>query len=186
MLNLPNILTILRVIFVPVIAIIFYSPIEYAHQIAAAIFWLTAVTDFFDGYLARKWQQESKLGAFLDPVADKLCVAVTLIILLQNDPSIGIALSVAFILGREITISALREWMAEIGARAAVAVSWVGKWKTFAQMSAIFWMMMMWQMPEVLGFDIYQLAVWLLYVSAGLSLWSMVSYLRAAWPLIKE
>lgn len=183
MLTLPNILTMLRVIFIPVIGLVYYSGHQYAHQIAAIVFGLTAATDALDGYLARKWNQTSKFGAFLDPVADKLAVAVCLVILLQNEPTILMALCVAIIIGREITISALREWMAELGERATVKVSIVGKLKTIAQMAAIGFMM--WEAPTW-GLPVYQFGQLALYIAAALTLWSMISYLKAAWPVIRS
>jgi CDP-diacylglycerol---glycerol-3-phosphate 3-phosphatidyltransferase len=142
-------------------------------------FGAAALTDWLDGYLARKWNQTSPLGAFLDPVADKLMVAVALVVLLQADPRVLIALPVIVIIGREITVSALREWMAEIGARATVAVSALGKVKTTAQMISIVVLILR---ESVFGPWIYGLGVVLLYVAALLTLWSMVLYLVSAWP----
>ena len=135
------------------------------------------------GYLARKWNQTSAFGAFLDPVADKLLVAVSLVMLLREDPSGELAFLVAIIIGREITVSALREWMAELGRRASVAVSWIGKWKTAFQMTAIG--MMLWQ-DSTFGIDWYALGLGLLFIAAALTLWSMVAYLRSAWPLMRR
>ena len=181
--NIPNMLTSLRVILIPVIAIVFYMDFPYARQVAAVLFLITAITDALDGYLARKWNQMSKFGAFLDPVADKLAVAIALLLILQADPRVAIAVPVGIIIGREITISALREWMAELGKRATVAVSIVGKLKTIAQMTAIVALMLeinIWFVPT------YQLGFIALYVAAGLTLWSMLSYLKAAWPELKE
>lgn len=182
-LNLPNILTWMRIILIPVFVIAYYLPIGVAHQLAACIFLTCAVTDFLDGWLARRWGQTTQFGAFLDPVADKLAVATALVILLQNDPTLWVVFPVAVIIGREITISALREWMAELGLRANVAVSILGKLKTVAQMTAL--VMMMWG-SDILGLPTYQIGLVLLYVAAVLTLWSMVRYLRAALHVLPE
>jgi CDP-diacylglycerol--glycerol-3-phosphate 3-phosphatidyltransferase len=135
--TIPNILTFLRIILIPVLVIVFYVPGQWSYQISALIFGLAAVTDWLDGYLARRLQQTSPFGAFLDPVADKLMVAVALVLLVQDNPSPLFAVPAAIIIGREIVISALREWMSEIGARTKVAVSIIGKVKTTLQMIAI-------------------------------------------------
>ena len=137
------------------------------------------MTDWWDGYLARRWQQVSPMGAFLDPVADKLMVAVALVLLVQAEPTPHLALPAAVIIGREITVSALREWMAEVGDRAAVAVTLVGKFKTMLQMVAILFLI---YRDSLWGFPVYRSGMVLLYVAAALTLWSMVVYLRAAWP----
>nr|MDQ3958755.1 CDP-diacylglycerol--glycerol-3-phosphate 3-phosphatidyltransferase [Pseudomonadota bacterium] len=128
--NIPNTLTLVRIALIPIFVIVFYLPIKWSHVATAVIFALAALTDWLDGYLARRLGQTSALGAFLDPVADKLMVAVVLVFLLQQNPSPWLALPAAIIIGREITISALREWMAELGVRARVAVSSLGKIKT--------------------------------------------------------
>jgi CDP-diacylglycerol--glycerol-3-phosphate 3-phosphatidyltransferase/cardiolipin synthase len=159
--------------------VIFYLPVPWARPVCGLVFTLAALTDWLDGWLARRWEQTSPLGAFLDPVADKLMVAVALVLLVQGDPSMWLALPAAVIIGREITVSALREWMAEIGARAKVAVSMAGKLKTTAQMVAIVLLILG---GPVLGLPIVELGMVLLYVAALLTLWSMVLYLRAAWP----
>lgn len=182
-LTLPLLLTLLRVAAIPVVLVLFYVDIAYARQIAALIYGSAAITDWFDGYLARKWNQTSKFGAFLDPVADKLLVAVCLVMLLRAEPDGILALLAAVIIGREITISALREWMAELGSRAHVAVSWVGKVKTGFQMTAIG--LMIWRI-DTLGLPIYTIGYLLLFIAAALTIWSMVVYLRAAWPLMVE
>lgn len=139
--NLPNLLTVLRVAVIPVVLVLFYLPIEHSRQIATLLYAAACVTDWIDGYLARKWGQTSKFGAFLDPVADKLLVTVTLIMLLDAEVAEGrgrlLAVLVAIIIGREVTISALREWMAELGQRTSVAVGKVGKFKTIFQMVAV-------------------------------------------------
>jgi CDP-diacylglycerol--glycerol-3-phosphate 3-phosphatidyltransferase len=177
--NIPNILTILRILLIPVFVVVFYSDAPWAPYVAAAVFGAAALTDWLDGYLARLWNQTSPLGAFLDPVADKLMVAVALILLVQYDPRTLVALPAMVIVGREITVSALREWMAEVGARAKVAVSMIGKIKTTAQMISIVLMILR---DTVFGPWVYGLGVLLLYVAAVLTLWSMVLYMRAAWP----
>lgn len=177
--NIPNLLTLLRIVLIPVFVGIFYLPVGWSHIACALVFGLAAVTDWFDGYLARRLGQVSPLGAFLDPVADKLMVAVALILLVQAEPSPELALPAAIIIGREITISALREWMAELGARAAVAVSLVGKFKTAAQMLAI--LLLIYHQP-LFELPVREIGYVLLYLAAGLTLWSMAVYLRAAWP----
>ncbi|MGB7552334.1 MAG: CDP-diacylglycerol--glycerol-3-phosphate 3-phosphatidyltransferase [Chromatiaceae bacterium] len=177
--NVPNILTLLRIFLIPVFVGFFYLPFTWARLACALVFGLAALTDLVDGYLARRWGQTSALGTFLDPVADKLMVAVALVLLVEADPRPLLALPAAVIIGREITVSALREWMAELGVRARVAVSQVGKFKTTAQMIAIL-ILILGKAPW--GLPIYEPALGLLYVAAGLTLWSMFIYLRAAWP----
>ena len=177
--NIPNSLTLIRIFLIPVFIVVFYLPYQWAHLLAAAIFTLAAVTDLLDGYLARKLDQTSKLGAFLDPVADKLRVAVVLVLLVQYDPSIWMALPAAVIIGREITVSALREWMAELGARRKVAVSFWGKFKTVAQMIALILLI---YREAVFGLPTYQIGMIALYIAALLTLWSMLQYLYLAWP----
>lgn len=177
--NIPNILTLLRILLIPVFVVLFYLPWQYAAEACAIVFALAAITDWFDGYLARKLKQVSALGAFLDPVADKLMVAAALILLVQQDPIPGLAIPVLVIIGREITISALREWMAEIGARAQIAVSTIGKVKTAFQMTAIFLLI---YRNDLFGLPLYTIGFVLLYVAVILTLWSMFLYLRAAWP----
>ncbi|WP_428625040.1 CDP-diacylglycerol--glycerol-3-phosphate 3-phosphatidyltransferase [Sedimenticola sp.] len=181
--NIPNILTLLRILLIPVFVVLFYLPWQYATEACAMVFALAAVTDWFDGYLARRLKQVSALGAFLDPVADKLMVAAALILLVQQDPIPGLAIPVLVIIGREITISALREWMAEIGARAQIAVSAIGKVKTAFQMTAIFFMI---YRSDFYGLPLYTIGFVLLYVAVILTLWSMFMYLRAAWPSLND
>lgn len=177
--NTPNLLTLLRIALIPVFVAIFYLPLTGARLACALVFGAAAATDWLDGYLARRWGQTSPLGAFLDPVADKLMVAVALVLLVQADSRAVLALPAAVIIGREIAVSALREWMAELGARSRVAVSAVGKFKTTAQMVAI--VLLILHRP-VLDVPVYRLGLVLLYLAAVLTLWSMVLYLRAAWP----
>ena len=188
--NLPMALTLGRVLAIPAVLALFYLPIPHARQWACVLYSAACLTDWLDGYLARRWNQTSKFGAFLDPVADKLMVAVCLVSLLHAvPPGMGdatkgmLAAMVAVIIGREITVSALREWMAELGRRAKVSVSWIGKLKTGFQMTAIG--MMIWDIPTF-GLPWYQMGYWLLLVAAVLTLYSMFSYLRAAWPLMRN
>jgi CDP-diacylglycerol--glycerol-3-phosphate 3-phosphatidyltransferase len=180
-LNLPNILTLLRIVLIPVLVILFYLPGKWMPLLCAAIFGLAAVTDWLDGYLARRLKQQSVFGAFLDPVADKLMVAVALVLLVEANHDLFFTIPVAIIIGREIAISALREWMSEIGKRATVAVSIIGKVKTAAQMVAI--LLLLYDTP-VAGFPTRLVGLVLLYVAAVLTLWSMLIYMRAAWPVI--
>ncbi|NCA71343.1 MAG: CDP-diacylglycerol--glycerol-3-phosphate 3-phosphatidyltransferase [Sphingobacteriia bacterium] len=177
--NTPNILTMLRIALIPVFVVVFYIDARWAPYVAAGIFGAAALTDWLDGYLARRWGQTSPLGAFLDPVADKLMVAVALVLLVQYDPRTLLALPAVVIIGREITVSALREWMAEIGSRAQVAVSMTGKIKTTAQMISIVLLILH---DTIFGQWVYVLGLVLLQVAAILTLWSMFLYLRAAWP----
>lgn len=182
--NIPNQLTLLRILLIPVFVLVFYLPFGWSHFVACGIFILAAVTDILDGYLARKLNQTSSLGAFLDPVADKLMVAVALVLLVQDNPgNVYLALSAAIIIGREITVSALREWMAEVGARSKVAVSILGKIKTIAQMVALGFLIFN---KSVLGLPVYSIGLILLYIAAFLTLISMFQYLIAAWPKLKE
>lgn len=179
-LNLPNILTWLRILLIPLVVAVYYFPdswwLSQERNIAAALmFSVAAMTDWLDGYLARVLKQTSAFGAFLDPVADKLMVAAALIVLVQLHRVD--ALIALIIIGREITISALREWMASIGARGSVAVSKLGKIKTAAQMLAI--VLLLWNAP-LWGIDIHQWGVWLIWIAAIFTLWSMVYYLRCA------
>ena len=183
MTNIPNILTSIRIILIPVFVLVFFMPFDGVNIAVAAIFGVAAVTDWLDGYLARKWNQTSRFGAFLDPVADKLIVAVTLVLLVQAHPNALMSVAAAVIIGREITISALREWMAEIGERAQVAVSSIGKWKTAAQMIALFLLLLD---GSLFGVSMYAVGMVLLYIAVILTLWSMISYLKAAWPVLSK
>ena len=179
--NIPNLLTLLRIVLVPVFVLVFYLPVSWAHALTALIFALAAVTDWLDGYLARRLEQSSHFGAFLDPVADKLMVAVALVLLVQANPNPLLAIPAAVIVGREIAISALREWMAEVGKRGHVAVSFIGKFKTGAQMAAL--LLLLYRDP-LLSLPTLTIGYVLLYVAAGLTLWSMLMYLKAAWPAL--
>jgi CDP-diacylglycerol--glycerol-3-phosphate 3-phosphatidyltransferase len=186
---IANILTVARIIMIPLVVVLFYMPQPWARAATGWVFILAAVTDSLDGYLARKLGQTSALGAFLDPVADKLMVAVALILLVSYnppllelfvfDPHVVITLAAAVIVGREITISALREWMAEVGARAKVAVSSIGKIKTIFQMTGLSMMLFredVWFIPA------FEMGFYCLVAAAALTLWSMIVYLKAAWP----
>ena len=177
--TIPNILTVLRIALIPVFLLAYYLPLSWSHILTTAIFGLAALTDWFDGYLARRLEQSSPFGAFLDPVADKLIVAVALIMLVQSNPTLWFVVPAAIIVGREIAISALREWMAEVGERAQVAVSVIGKIKTTVQMIAL---LMLLYREDLWGFPTHDVGVVLLYAAAVLTLWSMVIYLKAAWP----
>jgi CDP-diacylglycerol--glycerol-3-phosphate 3-phosphatidyltransferase len=176
-------LTIGRAAAIPLVLVLFFLPIEHARQYATVLYAGACITDWLDGWLARRWNQMTKFGAFLDPVADKLMVAVCLVMLLFAQPGGVLAVLVAVIIGREITVSALREWMAELGSRANVAVSWIGKLKTVFQMTSIG--MMIWQI-ETFGIPWYTVGYWLLFIAAALTLWSMIMYLRAAWPIMRS
>ena len=182
--NLPILLTWLRIVAIPLLIAVYYLPASWAspHErdlAATAIFVAAAFTDWADGYLARKLNQTSAFGAFLDPVADKLMVAAALIVLVQIGRTDAIVATI--IIGREITISALREWMAQIGAAKSVAVSMLGKIKTAAQMTAI---PLLLYHDDFLGRESQYLGSWLIWIAALLTLWSMGYYLRMAWPAI--
>lgn len=179
--NLPNTLTWLRILAIPLIVALFYMPYPWAHPAAGLMFTAAAITDSLDGYLARRMGQTSRLGAFLDPVADKLIVAVALILLVSRDPRPLLVLTACVIIGREIAISALREWMAELGQRTRVAVSPLGKYKTILQMVGL--AVMLYRNP-LFGIEIYSLGLWLTVAAAVLTLVSMLEYLRAAWPVL--
>ena len=137
MLNIPNILTLFRLALIPVFVIVFYFPVEWSYFAAAVFFVLAAITDWFDGYLARRLNQSTAFGAFLDPVADKVMVATALVLIVEHYSSVFITIPAVIMIGREILISALREWMAELGKRASVAVGLAGKWKTTIQMMSL-------------------------------------------------
>ncbi|MCI0507867.1 MAG: CDP-diacylglycerol--glycerol-3-phosphate 3-phosphatidyltransferase [Gammaproteobacteria bacterium] len=185
--NIPNILTLLRIVAIPVFIVIFYLPWSEAHFWATFIFCAAAITDWLDGYLARKLEQTSAFGAFLDPVADKLIVVMALIMLIERNPTpfpdVALTIACGIIIGREIVISALREWMAEIGERAQVAVSVIGKIKTLAQMFAIPFLIYEYDIGE---FPTSEVGFVLIWIAAALTIWSMVIYLKGAWPIIKN
>lgn len=202
--NLPNNLTIARIVMIPLFVAIAYWPPAMGigqpaisnnaianigmnhwddsllrHFLLTFVFILAAITDWLDGYFARRLNLTSAFGRFLDPVADKLMVAAALVILVQWHPDVVMAISAIVIISREIAVSALREWMAELGNRTSVAVSYVGKLKTTFQMIAITVLLLNWQSLEVLGYG-------LMVVSVVLTLWSMMIYLKAAWPYLKQ
>jgi CDP-diacylglycerol---glycerol-3-phosphate 3-phosphatidyltransferase len=181
--NVPNTLTWLRIAAIPLIVLFFFMPYHWSDPAAGILFALAGVTDSLDGYFARRLGQTSRLGAFLDPVADKLVVAVALVLLISKDTRPLIVLTAAVIIGREITISALREWMAEIGARRKVAVSQLGKIKTVLQIVGL--SMMLYRAP-LFGFPIYGVGVVLTELAAAATLVSMIAYLRAAWPELRR
>lgn len=180
-LNAPILLTLLRIALIPVLVLCFYLPTGWSNELAVVVFVTAAVTDWADGFLARRWDQLSDFGAFLDPVADKLMVAVALVLLVERNPTPIFALAAAVIIGREIVISALREWMAEMGESGRVKVSNVGKLKTIFQMVAIGMLLYqddLWRIP------VYFIGEILLYLAAVLTLWSMWVYLASAWPIM--
>lgn len=184
--NLPNLLTILRVLLIPVFVILFYLPNPGSNLLAAFVFVIAALTDLLDGYLARKLKQTTKFGAFLDPVADKIIVCTALVLIVEfysvkacdYFPHINLLVSIPaiVIISREIVVSALREWMAEIGSRAKVAVNWVGKWKTAIQMVAITGLVWRQNDPIIYG------SLALLLVATVLTIWSMIMYLKVGLP----
>lgn len=175
--TLPTVLTFARIVLIPVLVVMFYVPFEWARPAAAFVFLLGALTDWLDGYLARRLNQQSAFGAFLDPVADKVMVAIVLVMLVQSNPELWMALPAMVIIGREIVVSALREWMAESGRRALVAVNALGKFKTIAQLVAL--LLMLYQDP-IIQLPTFTVGVVLLYVAALLTLYSMIEYLRAS------
>lgn len=187
--NLPTWLTLFRVALLPVMVAVFYIPFPGHNITAAIVFVLAAFTDWLDGYLARRMNLTSAFGAFLDPVADKLMVAVTLFLLVESDPTSGwssilLALTSAVIVGREISISALREWMAEIGMSATVKVALVGKLKTVMQMVALVVLIVQHE-KEATALRLYHIGEGLLVIAGILTIWSGVYYLRAAWPILR-
>jgi CDP-diacylglycerol--glycerol-3-phosphate 3-phosphatidyltransferase len=180
-LTLPTILTLFRIALLPVMVLVFYSPFPGANIAAAVIFLAAAVTDWLDGFIARRYNLGTAFGAFLDPVADKLMVAVTLFLLVQENPTPLLAVTSAVIVGREIAISALREWMSEIGQRSHVNVATLGKFKTVMQIVAI--EVLLYQ-HDLEGLRLFHVGESLLMLAAGLTIWSALIYLRAAWPAI--
>lgn len=173
-LNFPTYLTLFRVALIPLFVVVFYLPITYSPEITTFIFFIASITDWFDGYLARKWNQTTPLGAFLDPVADKVLVAVAFVCVVEYYHTWWITIPICIMIAREIIISALREWMAELGKRTSVAVSIWGKIKTTAQMFALGGML--WRQSDLME----TLAFILLYIAAVLTIWSMLQYLKAS------
>ncbi len=190
MLNLPNILTLIRLALIPVFVGLFYWPTPRSNLMAACVFIIAALTDLLDGYLARKLNKTTKFGAFLDPVADKIMVCVALVLIVEFYsvhvseffPHMNLLISIPamIIIAREITVSALREWMAELGKRAMVAVSWVGKWKTTIQLISIAGLI--WRYDIV----IIYCSLGMLMVATVLTIWSMIMYLRVAFSEMRE
>jgi len=182
-LNIPTLLTLARILLLPVIVGVFYIDAPWARPACCAIFLIAAITDWLDGYLARKWKLESDFGAFLDPVADKLMVATVLILIVEDAATWWVSIPAIVIIGREITISALREWMASVGSRANVAVSYLGKVKTTMQITAL--AMLLYKLP-LFSLPTYKIGTVALYVAAALTLWSMIDYLLAASSGLKQ
>ena len=173
-LNFPTYLTLFRLALIPIFVVVFYLPITYSPEITTFIFFIASITDWFDGYLARKWNQTTPLGAFLDPVADKVLVAVAFVCVVEYYHTWWITIPICIMIAREIIISALREWMAELGKRTSVAVSIWGKIKTTAQMLALGGML--WRQSDLME----TLAFILLYIASALTIWSMLQYLKAS------
>lgn len=188
-LTVPTMLTLARILMIPVLVLVFYLPFKWTSFASAALFVLASFTDWLDGWIARRYHQYSAFGAFLDPVADKLIVAIALFLIVQSHHTPWMALWASVIVGREIAVSALREWMAELGQRARVKVQTVGKVKTVAQMVAIACLLYSpSKQPEPwlwMGREIFVIGDWLLAGAALLTLWSGFEYLRAAWPVLK-
>lgn len=185
-LTVPTMLTLLRILLIPVLVLVFYLPYKWTNFAAAFIFAFASVTDWLDGWIARRYNQYSTFGAFLDPVADKLMVAVALVVVLSvldGRKAVWMALWSAVIIGREIAVSALREWMAELGERATVKVATIGKIKTIVQMLALVFLL---YQEHLWGLPIFLIGEWLLAAAALLTLWSGLAYLRAAWPILKK
>jgi CDP-diacylglycerol--glycerol-3-phosphate 3-phosphatidyltransferase len=181
--NVPNTLTWLRILMIPAIFALFYLlPYPWADPAACAAFALAGITDSLDGYYARKLGQTSRLGAFLDPVADKLIVAAALVLIVSKDPRWFVVIVAVVIIGREIAVSALREWMAEIGARGRIKVSVMAKYKTIMQIVGLSLLLFR---QNLLGIPTYKLGLALTAVAAVLTLWSMIQYLRLAWPELR-
>jgi|TARA_B110000908_G_scaffold145179_1_gene175298 CDP-diacylglycerol--glycerol-3-phosphate 3-phosphatidyltransferase len=176
--NLPNILTLMRIAMIPVFIVVYYLPWEWHHFASAAIFGIAALTDWVDGYFARKLNMVTPFGAFLDPVADKLIVVAALVLLIEVHSSPWFSLPAIIIIGRELVISALREWMSELGSGQSIAVSTLGKVKTWFQMVAIAILLL--AKPEQEALTMIGFIV--IYAAAALTLWSMIYYLIKAWP----
>ena len=179
--TLPTAITLFRIALIPAFILIFYLPFSWANIVATAVFFVACVSDWVDGYLARSMQLESSFGAFLDPVADKLMVVVVIVLLVEANPSIYMTLPSVVIIAREISISALREWMAQLGSSTTVKVSYIGKVKTVSQMFALGFMIFA---EPLWGLPIFQIGLAIYYLAALLTIASMIIYLRAAWPII--
>ncbi|MFT3756859.1 MAG: CDP-diacylglycerol--glycerol-3-phosphate 3-phosphatidyltransferase [Pseudoxanthomonas sp.] len=193
-LTLPTWLTLLRIVLIPVLVVVFYLPYRWTNFAAVFVFVLAAVTDALDGWIARRYNQSSAFGAFLDPVADKLMVAVALFLIVQGHPTPWMAFWAAVIVGREIAVSALREWMAELGQRAKVKVAAIGKIKTIVQMVALGCLLYAVTPTHQLqpgtgiwlGAPVFHIGDWLLAAAALLTMWSGLQYLVAAWPSLRD
>ena len=179
--NIPNLFTYIRIFLIPAIVVVFYIPGKFGHILATIIFAGAALTDWVDGYLARNLNQSTKFGAFLDPVADKLIVSIALILVVAELGKAYIAIPAAVVIGGEIVISALREWMADIGKRTSVAVSYIGKIKTVLQMLAV-GLLLLYCPKCAAGYKYLIFGLAFLYLAAGMTLWSMYMYIKAAWP----
>lgn len=190
LLNIPTILTLARIALIPAFVGVFYLHSWWGNAVAAGIFLIAALTDYLDGWLARRWNQSTRFGAFLDPVADKLMVAAALVLLVEYHGTPWLAVPAIVIISREMAVSALREWMAEIGRRTTVAVSQIGKVKTVLQMTAITLLLAF--EPDfdssrrIIFSQFFVFNYVLLYLATLLTLWSMVLYLKAAWPYLRE
>ena len=182
-LTIPTLLTLFRIVTIPVMVMFFYWSHPWSNILATAVFVFGALTDWLDGWVARRFDMYSAFGAFLDPVADKLAVAIALFLVVQYHHTVPIALLSAVIVGREITISALREWMAQVGAHGLVKVAGLGKIKTIVQMTAISCLIFR---EPLLGLPIFLIGEWLLGVAAALTLWSGFDSMRAAWPEMRK
>ncbi len=182
-LNIPTILTLLRIALIPVIMVVFYLPIDDARLWCSLLFIVASLTDWFDGFLARRLNLQTAFGEFLDPVADKLMVVVILVLIVQADPAVYIAIPAAIIIGREVSVASLREWMAELGQRSVVKVSWIGKYKTAFQMLAILCLLFN---VDLYGVPIRLVGLVAIYIAAILTLWSMWQYIQLALPQFKK
>ena len=187
-LTTPNLLTLFRMALIPVVVVLYFMPIAGVY--VTAVFLLAGLTDWLDGYLARRLEQTSQFGEFLDPVADKLVVAAVLVLLVSDGDVLAQVVSqklfivaVVVIIGREIAVSALREWVAQSGARAGMAVSTLGKVKTTTQIIAIALLL---YSQDLVGFPTLLVGESMLYVASALTIWSMVGYLKSAWPAISS
>ncbi len=180
-LTVPTWLTLARIALIPVLVVVYYLDYRWSNLAATVVFVAASVTDWLDGWIARRYRLFSRFGAFLDPVADKLMVSTALVITVQHHHTVWMALWASVIIGREIAVSALREWMAELGQRAKVAVALVGKIKTIVQMVALGFLL---YRAPVLGIPVFLIGEWLLAAAAMLTLWSGFEYLRAAWPTL--
>jgi CDP-diacylglycerol--glycerol-3-phosphate 3-phosphatidyltransferase len=186
--NIANLLTSFRIFCIPLLVLFFYLPVSWGQTTAAIIFAIVGWTDWFDGWVARKFNMQSSLGEFLDPVADKLMVAASLVLLVEQHATFWIAAPALVIISREILVSALREWMAEQGKRATMKVVFIAKIKTLMQLSAIFFLLLAGKEADISNFwDHSQLYIWgyiFMYIAVALTLWSMALYLKITWPLL--